>query len=576
MPATVLLLLWKLLLICLLLAGWGWLAIQVLARFSGPSMRSIAWFEAAVVGAPAAYLFAACAALFWPLGPAVDVAFTLAGFAGAAHLLWKRRPEAGWFGWVGLPWVTLSGLVAWGTAHTPLNYDAGLYQLPFARLLELEPLSFGLANVHARFGFNSAMLPLSAVFRGPLLGEDGLFLVGPALWLIVAGATLELLNAEWTGKRLGPAFWFGWFGLAVWIFLLHDTAFSWFGLSPSADLAAGLYVFYASLTALAIAGGSGAPHRTLLLTAAITFAMVAKLSSAPVLLLLILVFRPVWRQRAAALLGAGVVGIWTLHAVILSGCVAFPFTSTCIGSLPWALDPEVVTISFDLIRSFARAPANPETWPVTGWDWLPAWRRDLLPHRQFLFALLRLLPWLLAAALAMRWVLRTGAGDWHGARALGAVGAIQLAGMTSVFLSAPDPRFAIGFLVNLAAATAAMAVCAGAGFDLKPNARRRLGWMSAVLLTGFVLQAAAWLSLSIPSRPVLAWRSLPRPAAIQMGDGEGFTLSAPAEGGQCWAIDDLCSPLHEIPPNLTRRRWAGRTGYALQGERPIRRLEQQN
>jgi hypothetical protein len=596
MEWTGLLVVWaKLLGMVVLFAGWGGLVLWISERAGGPRRAAAGWLEAAVLGVAATTLWSALVVLVMPLAGAAGWLHAGLGVLGLGLLARASKPEGGWWPGVGAPWLACTLLVAFGTLFTPVSYDAGLYQLQVARLLESGPLSLGVANIHPRFGFNSAMLPLAALLRGPVFGADGLFLAGPALLLAVLGAALEGLRRRWTAGRLDAAFHLAWLGLGAWLLVLNETAFSWLGLSPGNDLAAAVLVFYGVLTALAVMGAAGEPDgdagavAALLCPVVMALAVVMKVSAAPVVLAL--VWAGVWARgagwgrenRRAAWLGLGVgvvmVMVSMLHGVMSSGCFVFPLASSCVGGLPWTVDPQMVEKHAAMIRDFARAGFASEGADLGGWKWVPLWRAHLLPERQFVHQLVLALPWLLGAALALRFACRTGPGlGWARRQSAGLAGAVVASGLGGLLILAtgPDPRFGLGFLVTFLAALAALAAVAGADYELAPGTRRRLGRVLLVVFCLLWLRSAWGVYAGAAGPDAMAWRRVPEPATYLLRNAEGVTVAVPANGEQCWETAPPCAPGYEIPPGLQKTTLLGRTAWLGRGGSRMERLDAEN
>ncbi|MCL4844641.1 MAG: hypothetical protein KJZ79_22515 [Bryobacteraceae bacterium] len=582
----------KLLGIVVLFAGWGGLSLWIGEQAGGPRRSAAGWLEAAVLGAAATTLFGALVVLVLPLAGAAGWLHAGLGVLGLGLLARASRPERGWWLGVGAPWFAVTVLVAFGTLYVPVSYDAGLYQMQVVRLLESGPLSLGAANIHPRFGFNSAMLPLAALLRGPVFGADGLFLAGPALLLAVLGAVMEAVRRRWMAARLDAAFHLAWLGLGAWLLVLNETAFTWLGLSPGNDLAAGVLVFYGVLTALAVMGerdGTAVAVAALLCPVVMALAVVMKVSAAPVVLAL--VWAGVWARgagwaretwRAAWLgLGAGVVMVMVsmLHGVMSSGCFVFPLVSSCVGGLPWTVDPQMVEKHAAMIRDFARAGFASEGADLSGWNWVPLWRAHLLPDRPFVHTLVLALPWLAGAALALRFACRTGPGcEWARGQSAALAGAVAASGLGGLLILAtgPDPRFGLGFLVTFLAAVAAFAAVPGADYEIPPGTRRRLGQVLLVVF-GLLLLRSAWgVHAGTAGLDAMRWRRVPEPDTYRLRNAEGFTIAVPANGEQCWDTAPPCAPGYEIPPGLHKTSLLGRTAWLGRGGARLARVDAGN
>ena len=74
-----------------------------------------------------------------------------------ANSLWRKKNKAVWLLYAGL---TL--LFAYGSSRGYMHYDTGLYHAQAIRWIEEYGVVPGLANLHSRFGYNSASFALSA------------------------------------------------------------------------------------------------------------------------------------------------------------------------------------------------------------------------------------------------------------------------------------------------------------------------------------------------------------------------------------------------------------------------------
>ena len=62
--------------------------------------------------------------------------------------------------------------------------DAGLYHLPYIKILNSEKIIFGISNVHERFGFISIIQYMSAAFNHKIFNSNGILL--PSLIIYIS------------------------------------------------------------------------------------------------------------------------------------------------------------------------------------------------------------------------------------------------------------------------------------------------------------------------------------------------------------------------------------------------------
>jgi len=564
--------------------GWGYLSARLLDMVRRPESNwssSLRLPELGIIGFGGAYLFAVLAGLVAPLGGAVDWIFAGIGIAGFGWMAaaWFQRRKWRWadFGWL----AALTLFVAWGTAYTPLNYDAGLYQLQAARYFESGPLPLGIANVHDRLGFNSAWLPISVLCSGSIFGKDGLFLVNGAAILIFLGAIGCHALDQYRRGRFGISGACA--GAAVFLFVRASSGvlFSWFSLSPGADLPAAMiccWVLVAFLALLENAAAGEVHDRDVeiqrwffVLVTATALAIITKLSQGPVALLLALALflpgaRRVWGRAIAfaVLLVAG----WLVQGLTTSGCAAFPVARSCLAFLPWTSDPAVAARQAMVIRSWARAPGvRPENVP-NGFGWLPLWWHRMMPEREFVWSLARgaaVLAGVAAILMIAVWIGSIANKEKDRANILKpALLALLVfcAGAAFWFLEAPDPRFGLGFLIGIPAFVFALAVEVSLQRQGARQARRLLAATLAVLVVWAGLSESRRLHRERGAIASYSWSQIPVPRLRSMTTSGGVTIRLPVKGDQCWDEPTPCTPEPGVAGSLHQSTLLGHTMYS--------------
>ena len=64
-------------------------------------------------------------------------------------------------------------ILSYDTVYRP---DAYLYHLPFTQILNESKITFGIANIHFRFGHTSILQYLNAIFNNLLFRENGILI----------------------------------------------------------------------------------------------------------------------------------------------------------------------------------------------------------------------------------------------------------------------------------------------------------------------------------------------------------------------------------------------------------------
>jgi hypothetical protein len=466
---------------------------------------------------------AGCALNFFlPLSPPVSAAIWLGGI-----LVFRRRARWIFEGLTRGEVIGAFGVLAACVLlmQPPLNYDSGLYYLQAIKWAAEQRLEIGLVNLHSRLGFNSPWLVLGAALQHPLAPDESAFFLN-LLPLTFAGAAA---GASWSSRR---------FPDVAAAMLLVPIAAATEGLgAPSADYALAIIVSFALvLFARSLENESGPDAFAAALLS--LFAVLVKLSAAPLAVgavAIVVARRNRIETRKLAIIAAVAVAIWLARSLLLSGCLAYPVSLTCIEALPWTpTRPEVRGLA-SWIYSWSRMPnARPEE--VLGtWAWLPSWAGRVFARGDY-----RLLFGLLAAGAAAWLALARST-----AQSLTATTGIAWAGVAFWFFSAPDPRFGLGFLLAAALLPLAFALSAVSARGVAPTVIAVVA-ISFVAVNG-VIGTALRHGWPIPA---LTWPALPIARTERKVTLSGYEVEVPLDGSQCWASPIPCTPYFN--PRLRR------------------------
>jgi hypothetical protein len=118
-------------------------------------------------------------------------------------------------------------------------------------------------------------------------------------------------------------------------------------------------------------------------------------------------------------------------------------------------------------------------------------------------------------------------------------------GVMYVFLVAPDPRFAFGFLHVLGLAPIALGLS-----RLRAPSRR---WLALLALAPLVALTLRWSRIGHTRRPwhldPVAFPRLPEAPVVELTNAWGVRVRVPISGDQCWDAPLPCAP--RIGPDLT-------------------------
>jgi hypothetical protein len=317
--------------------------------------------------------------------------------------------------------------------------DTGLYHYQLVRWLSEYGTVLGLALIHSRLGFSSSWFALAAPFDfGPFQGRISGLLDGLVIFLALLHFTLAVSRI--LQRRADRADWF----LAGGYPLIFLVCFSWaFEVSLSPDvpgwiltLIIGWLMLFAGRPGLGRDPKARSDHSCILPLILAFGAMSIKLSAAPTVIVagLFFWFNSVGKWNTRLVIGAiaSFVAVPLFAANIASsGCPLYPSSPMCL-DLQWGIGKGAVKLIAGQIGDFARW-GGPIPSGATAWSWVPTWISQMDK--------LVLLP-LCAVCLVGFGAVR----GWRRDRAFLWVLALSLTGMALVFTTAPNPRFALGYL----------------------------------------------------------------------------------------------------------------------------------
>jgi hypothetical protein len=286
----------------------------------------------------------------------VQAAILLIGWAGFAPLLRQKeflKPK---------PILAISA-IAWTFVLiflraniAPDYYDTGYYGLQNLYWYQESPLPLGLANLHARFAYNSSWLALASIVHLPnidyfISGEIFLWFMG----FMTFYAIQDSLNKPLNPVRL--------YCLLIPLVLLTPVL----GTFTLGALATDLPIFWLCITLgwiclRAITNEIPSSYAAWFTFVLACFAVTVKLSALPVFLiflsLLIILGGDTKRYFSTLLKAALPVAVfmllpWLARFFWMSGCVIYPASFTCSKSVQWGVTSQAAQWMADYIKQFA-------------------------------------------------------------------------------------------------------------------------------------------------------------------------------------------------------------------------------
>lgn len=489
---------------------------------------------------------------FFALGPFIAITLVILGVFGFAlngrlllcalqSCLFKRR-------WLLTCYSVVAVVLAIRASGRCEHYDTGLYGASAVRWAIAYPTVPGLANLHGRFGYHSAVYLCTAALHQGLLSILSYRLLEGLLILVMFITVVEAAARLLRGGSGLTADWF-------LVLLLIPVTF-WIGraeiVGTNTDLPATIITLLAVYYLFAALGRSPEPfpvERTCeRLFAAISLFSLAVAVKLSVIALCglgwIIAFiglqrldLPQRKKRQVALAGvflsACILVPWLISGILISGYAFYP--SSVLGlSVDWRVPPESLALVKLGLRSWARIPHGTLS-ETAGTLWFGSWF-DGISHNREGFLIPAVIVCIGAAVVLI-----------HLARDRSQVVLKQMfvlipsiIGLAFWFSNAPALRFGESAIWSTAAALGAI--------SLSMTTRRlKIAWTRMAILV--VLAVSAWCLY-----PRNLWRTsfepplkntqfapLPNVETTVRQTLSGLEVRVPAEGNQCWEAPLPCT-----------------------------------
>ena len=282
--------------------------------------------------------------------------------------------------------------------------DAGLYHLPYIKILNDEKILFGLSNLHFRYSHISIIQYLAAISNNIIFRENGIVF---AQVLIASSVMINFLGKIFYYIKSQKYNFHFFFLISASIFIAYKmNRYSEYGNDAPSH-----FLFFFLISELLIIDRTKIKDVanililipfiifnkiTLILCIFFSFFLLKKINLTKLLKL----------KRVYFIIVFGL--LWILKNIIVSGCILYPVKSLCISSLFWTDIKKVESVSIenevwtkgwpDYILSIDKGGeqrVSKETY-LKRFFWLPYWSQNhlkkilniLLPYLAFLFFLI--------------------------------------------------------------------------------------------------------------------------------------------------------------------------------------------
>lgn len=340
--------------------------------------------------------------------------------------------------------IVLLTIVFLKYASDPMrNYDTYLYHAQAIRWIEEYGVIPGLGNLHHRLAYNSAVLPLQALFSLKFLwGERSLHSINGFIGVLFLSYAICSLKV-WRIHK----FYISDFFRAVLIYYIasQNDRIS----SPGTDFFALVMVLYIFIKWISLVEEKERDIRQYIcLCFMCIFAVSLKLSVAMIIILILdpairLIRKKQWRQISIyAVWGLVMVLPFLIRNMILSGYLIYPFQQLDVFHFDWKMPIEQLVYEKNEIKAWAMGLNDAALCNASLTEWFPAWQENLTKIQKTEFYAFPLLAFL-SVCIAIEKLIKQKVADYLW------IVITMIALVLFWFLEAPDLRFGGIFLLLL-------------------------------------------------------------------------------------------------------------------------------
>ena len=264
-------------------------------------------------------------------------------------------------------------VILFDTVYRP---DAGLYHLPFIKILNEEKIIFGLSNLHARFGHISIIQYSSALNNNLLVGDTGILLPLLSIYCFLTFYFIgDVLNLFLKKNNINYNFVSVFFSSMVLLYVSYKiNRYSEFGN----DAIGHMLYFYLISKLINYKEINYLNFKKIYLIA--VFTILNKFTLIFSLLIPVYLFfkNRISLKRSLISLPTVLLFVWILRNLITSGCALYPQLNTCFVDLKWS-NKEQVIVESESAEAWAKDWPNRIEKKITmkeyskNFNWLSSW-----------------------------------------------------------------------------------------------------------------------------------------------------------------------------------------------------------
>ncbi|MBQ0027448.1 MAG: hypothetical protein KBS96_02480 [Lachnospiraceae bacterium] len=459
-------------------------AVLILTGLSDKE-KNIEWDICLVAGLGIANLYAQIFSLFAGVGMVAFLVLSLLAVAASVYLKKKNllkpciishKNDIKNMTGVALI-IILLATVLW-TDITPQHYDTYLYHAQAIHWIERFGVVKGLGNLHFRLAYNSALMPLQALYSFAWLGGRSLHMVNGFFTAFVLVYAALNIGGSKEKIRISDILTLG-----MMIYVLYD---SFHMSSPNTDTIALLLIYYIIVKWQRYSeDGIVQPEKYGLLCLFIVYATTIKLSVGIMVLLVIYPAVQLIKNRNITLivkyLFSGILLLipYLIRNVIISGYMIYPYEATAVRGIDWRMSEATLATDRAEIIAWARGNYNITRNDEHIRQWFGQWFMsiNILWKLMFVISILAILCLLIICIRDRR---KFSIIEYN------LIG-VCICGMAFWLITAPLPRYGTIYVITLP--------CIAAGMLVREYADKLMGGLKKVVSIGFIASLVLYLLL---------------------------------------------------------------------------------
>lgn len=450
--------------------------------------------------------------------------------------------------------VVIVATLLW-TVKSPAHYDTSLYHVQSIMWIEEYGVVPGLGNLHNRFAYNSAFMPLQALFSFKWLTGQSLHTVNGYVCMLMSVYAIGSNNLM-RGRKVLLSDLLK-IGMLFYIFF-NRTDIS----SPCSDILAMLLVFYICIKWMEYTEkqvDDALPYTCLCVLG--IWAVTVKLSVASVILFAIwpavlLIRKKQWKYMSANLAAGFLVALpWLARNVIISGYLLYPYPQIDIFPVDWKMPASVCTYDAMEIMVWGRDLKNVALYDLSIKQWFPIW----LEGNNIPLIALGLAGGIGIIIRIFRDIVKRKRIDVR----YGILFLYSLASLLMWLFSAPLLRYGMAYLLIL--------ICEAAHLVLEhhklqsASRQYRMRWLlTAILVPAYCVYISSWGSVN--GAPVWMQANYVWKLTDSMEIGDGVRVWYPVEGDQSSYDVFPCAPYVSMIKKLELRGEGLADGFRIKPE----------